>query len=72
MSPFFGRDKDITTGWVRKRRRYISRVYEATFKQKSPMFKRYVDKISRMTNVPKEEVLKSQPVRNFLRRLAGT
>jgi len=63
-------DGDITKGWIRERT-LLKKLYEQTFMQRSPVFKKYVEGIAEVTDLPKEKVLKSQPVRNFLRRLVG-
>jgi len=39
--------------------------------QHSPMLNRYVKGIARFTGLPEEEVRKSKPVREYLRKLLG-
>jgi len=68
--PLLGKDKDITQGWVRERT-LLKRLYEQTVMSKSPLFRKYVEGIAKTTGVPEERVVKSRPVRNFLRRIAG-
>jgi len=64
------RDGDITRGWVRERT-LLKKLYEQTFMSRSPVFRKYVEGIAGVTDLPKEKVLRSQPVRNFLRKLVG-
>jgi len=64
------KDGDITRGWVRERT-LLKKLYEQTFIQRSPVFRKYVEGVAKTTDLPKEKVLGSQPVRNFLRRLVG-
>jgi len=64
------KDGDITRGWIRERT-LLKKLYEQTFMQRSPVFRNYVEGVAKVTDLPKEKVLKSQPVRNFLRKLVG-
>jgi len=68
--PLLGKDRDITRGWVRERP-LIKKLYEQTFISRSPVFRQYVKGIAKATELPEEKVIKSQPVRNFLKRLTG-
>ena len=61
---------DITEGFVRERR-LIKRIYELTFVRRSEVFKGYVKGISRVTGLPEETVIRSQPVKKFLKKLMG-
>ena len=63
-------DGDITRGWIRERT-LLKKLYEQTFMQRSPVFRKYVEGVARTVDLPKEKVLRSQPVRNFLKRLTG-
>ena len=63
-------DGDITRGWIRERT-LLKKLYEQTFMQRSPVFRKYVEGVAKTTDLPKEKVLRSQPVKNFLKRLVG-
>ena len=63
-------DGDIIKGWIRERK-LLKRIYESTFIRRSEVFRRYVQGVSKVTGLPEDTVLKSQPVRNFLKRLIG-
>ncbi len=63
-------DGDITRGWIRERI-LLKKLYEQTFMQRSLVFRKYVEGVAKTTDLPKEKVLRSQPVRNFLKRLTG-
>jgi len=63
-------DGDITEGFVR-RRTLIKKLYEQTFISRSHVFKEYVRGIARVTELPEEKVIKSPPVKNFLKKLMG-
>jgi len=64
-------DGDITSGWIRKERRLLKKLYELTFKARSQSFKNFVDGISRTTELPRDRVLRSAPIREYLRKVAG-
>jgi len=66
-------DGDVTKGWIRERR-----VLKLLFPRSSSeeregripkMALRYAEKVSERTGIPVEEVMRSKPFRNFLRRL---
>jgi len=63
-------DGDVTRGFIWERA-LIRRLYELTFTRRSPMFRGYIEGMSKTTGLPPETLLRSQPVRNFLRKLAG-
>jgi len=65
------KDGDIIKGWIRPERSLLKRIYEQTFMSRSPMFREYVRGIARATELPERKVIRSQPVRNFLKRLTG-
>jgi len=65
------KEGDITRGWVRPERPLLKRLYEKTFMSRSPIFREYVRGVARATELPEEKVIKSRPVRNFLRKLVG-
>jgi hypothetical protein len=69
--PLLGRDGDITTGWLRKGRPILKKLYELTFLRKSPLPQRYAEGIARVTGLPKETVMGSRPFKEYVRRLAG-
>jgi len=68
--PLLVEDRDITQGWIRERH-ILKKLYEQTFISRSHVFRQYVKGVARATELPEEIVIKSQPVRNFLKRMAG-
>jgi hypothetical protein len=69
--PLLGRDGDITTGWLRKKRPLLKRLYELTFLRKSPLPQRYAEGIAKVTGLSVGEVMKSRPFKEYVKRLAG-
>ena len=63
-------DGDITKGWVRERT-LLKKLYEQTFMQRSPVFRKYVEGVAKATDLPKEKVIRSRAVRRFLEKLTG-
>jgi hypothetical protein len=67
--PLLGKDRCVWTGWLRQRV-----LLQTLLKppQKIPsMALRYAERISKATGLPLEEVLKSQPFQNYLRKLTA-
>jgi len=64
------RDGDVVQGWIRERI-LIRRIYEATVSSRSEILRSYVQGICKATGLPASTVSRSQPVKNFLKKLAG-
>jgi hypothetical protein len=64
-------DGDITTGFVRKERPLLKRLYELAFIRRSPLPSRYAEGVARITGLPKETVVRSRPFHEYIKRLAG-
>jgi hypothetical protein len=63
-------DGDIIRGWVRERI-ILKRLYVQTVMSRSPVFRGYVRGMAKTVDVPEERLIRSEPVRNFLRKLTG-
>ena len=63
-------DGDITRGWIRERT-ILKKLYEQTFINRSPIFKGYLNGVSKVTGLDRETVIRSQPARRFLKKLTG-
>jgi len=70
------RDGDITTGWIRKKRPFLSLFFGdeknsvGTSKMRIPkLVYNYAKRISELTGLPLQIVLRSRPVQNLMRKL---
>jgi hypothetical protein len=68
--PLLGKDRCIWTGWIRQRT-LLQNLILGTIKPLPPAAKRYAEKIAKTTGIALEEVLRSQPFKNYLKALWG-
>jgi len=58
-------DGKIYTGFIRKRR-LLALIFEPKIPE---IAKKYAEGVSRLTGIPLEKVMKSRPVRNYIKAL---
>jgi len=63
-------DGDPVKGFVRERK-LLKMLIELTVASRSPMYRSYVEAISRATGLPLHVVKSSAPVREYLKRIVG-
>jgi len=52
-----------------RERKILKRIFINTFKENSPMYQKYIRKVSESTGIDKEKVEESEPAKKFLRSL---
>ncbi|HDN17875.1 MAG TPA: hypothetical protein ENF41_02335 [Candidatus Bathyarchaeota archaeon] len=62
-------DGDITRGWIRERK-LLTLLFP---KLEAPdAIRNFLEKVSKATGLPKDEIIKSKPFRNWLKKFYGT
>lgn len=63
-------DGNLLKGWLRDRK-VLKKFIELYLLHHSPLIKNYVDGIARVTGLDRDVILKSQPVKNLLKKIVG-
>lgn len=63
-------DGGIFKGWVRERR-FLKKLLEEYLIKHSPLVRKYAESIAKITGLDVETVLRSEPVRNYVKKIIG-